>query len=123
MGWLRLTLQGSVLTSSMITPTVLVNGWRVPASYGENVVPVHAGPNRVEVHCQWLMRYGQAGLDTQVPAGGQVSLWYAAPMHQFARGAIGYEKQRRPGLVGFWLLIGVVALLASVLVVLPIALG
>ena len=73
MGWLRLTLQGSALTSSMITPAVTVNGSRVPSHYGENVIPVYAGPNRIEVSCQWLMKYGEATLDTQVPAGGQVS--------------------------------------------------
>ena len=59
MGWLRLTLQGSALTSSMITPAVTVNGWRVPSHYGENVIPVHAGPNRIDVSCQWLMKYGR----------------------------------------------------------------
>ena len=73
MGWLRLTLQGSAMTSSMITPTVLVNGWRVPVRYGENVIPVYAGPNRIDVSCQWLKRFGEATLETTVPSGGQVS--------------------------------------------------
>src|SRR5689334_3556157 len=89
MGWLRLTLQGSPVTSSIITPSVTVNGWRVPASYGENVIPVHAGPNRVDVSCQWLMPFGKATLDTQVPPGAQVPVFYAAPLHQFSQGAIG----------------------------------
>ena len=97
MGWLRLTLQGSAMTSSMITPAVTVNGWRVPSHYGENVIPVHAGPNRIDVSCQWLKKFGEATLETQVPAGGQVAAFYAAPWHQFSRGAIGYEKQKRPG--------------------------
>src|SRR4051812_1853891 len=89
MGWLRLTLQGSATTSSMITPSVTINGWRVPVQYGENVIPVHAGPNRIDVSCQWLLRYGEATLETQVPPGGQVTAFYAAPWHQFSRGAIG----------------------------------
>jgi hypothetical protein len=118
MGWLRVTLQGSALTSSIITPAVSVNGWRVPASYGENVIPVHAGPNRVDVSCQWLWRYGEASLATDVPAGGQVSLYYAAPMHQLSRGAIGFTQQKRQGLPGFTLLLGVVVLLVVALVVL-----
>jgi len=123
MGWLRLTLQGSMMTSSMITPAVLVNGWRVPAQYGENVVPVHAGPVRVDVSCQWLTKFGQATLETQVPPGGQVSVFYAAPMHQFSRGAIGYEKQHRPGVLGFSVMVGVAVLLVLAIVVLPIAIG
>jgi hypothetical protein len=123
MGWLRLTLQGSMMTSSMITPAVLVNGWRVPAQYGENVIPVHAGPNRVDVSCQWLMKFGQATLETTVPDGGQVSVYYAAPLHQFSRGAIGYQKQRRPGLLGFGLVLGVIVLVVVAVLVLIAALG
>ena len=119
MGWLRLTLQGSALTSSMITPSVSINGYRVPAQYGENVIPVYAGPNRVDVSCQWLKEYGQATLQTDVPAGGQVVAYYAAPLHQFTRGAIGYEKQKRPGMAFFWVLMLVVALFVAALVVLP----
>jgi hypothetical protein len=119
MGWLRLTLQGSTLTSSLITPAVTVNGWRVPAHYGENVIPVHAGANRIDVSCQWLMTYGEASLDTVVPAGGQVAAYYAAPWHQFSRGALGYDKQKRPGLVGFGLTVAVIVLLVLALVVLP----
>jgi hypothetical protein len=119
MGWLRLTLQGSTLTSSLITPAVTLNGWRVPSHYGENVIPVHAGPIRIDVSCQWLMKFGEATLETQVPAGGQVTAYYAAPWHQFSRGAIGHEKQRRPGAVGFSVMVAVIALVVAALVVLP----
>jgi hypothetical protein len=119
MGWLRLTLQGSPMTSSIITPAVTVNGWRVPASYGDNVIPVHAGPNRVEVSCQWLWRFGEAALDTDVPAGGQMAVYYAAPMHQLSRGAIGNERQKRPGMPGFALMLGVVLVLVIALLLVP----
>jgi hypothetical protein len=119
MGWLRLTLQGSALTSSLITPAVMVNGWRVPSHYGENVIPVHAGPIRVDVSCQWLVRFGKATLETQVPAGGQVAAYYAAPWHQFSRGAIGYEKQQRPGAAGFCVMMAVIALVVAAIFALP----
>ena len=116
MAWLRLTLQGSPMTSSMITPAVSVNGYRVVAHYGENLVPVWAGPNRVDISCQWLMRFGTATLALDVAPGAQVPVFYAAPMHQFSKGAIGCERQRRPGMLGF-----VVMLAAVVLVVMGIA--
>ena len=119
LGWLRLTLQVSALTSNLITPAVTINGWRVSCHYGENVIPVHAGPNRIDVSCQWLMRYGEATLQTDVPAGGQVTAFYAAPWHQFSRGAIGYEKQKRPGALGFAVLMTAVTLVVVALFVLP----
>jgi len=119
MGWLRLVLQGSALTSSMITPAVTINGYRVPAQYGDNVIPVHAGPNRIDVSCQWLKRFGEATLDTTVPENGQVTAYYAAPMHQFSRGAIGFEKQQRPGRVGFVVTIAVIVVIVTLLFVLP----
>jgi hypothetical protein len=117
MGWLLLTLQGSPLTSSMITPAVLVNGWRVPAQYGDNVIPVHAGPNRIEVSCQWFRRYGRATLETTVPDGGQVPVFYAAPLHMLSRGAIGHEKQKRPGAPGFVLMLSTILLIVVALIV------
>jgi len=119
MGWLRLTLQGSALTSNLITPAVTVNGWRVSSHYGDNVIPVHAGPNRIDISCQWLVRYGEATLQTDVPAGGQVAAFYAAPWHQFSRGAIGYEKQKRPGALGFVVMLAAILLVVVALFVLP----
>ena len=119
MGWLRLVLQGSVMTSSMITPAVTINGYRVPAQYGENVIPVHAGPTRIDVSCQWLKKFGEATLETTVPESGQVLAYYAAPMHQFSRGAIGYEKQKRPGTVGFVVTLAVIVAVVLLVFALP----
>ena len=116
MAWVRLTLQGSPMTSSMITPAVSVNGYRVVAHYGENLVPVWAGPNRVDISCHWLTRFGEATLELDVPPGAQVPVFYAAPLHQFSKGAIGFERQRRPGRTG---LVGMLA--AVVLVVVAIS--
>ncbi len=117
MGWLRLILQGSAMTSSMITPAVTINGYRVPSQYGENVIPVHAGPNRIDVSCVWLKTYGEATLETTVPENGQVTAYYAAPMHQWSRGAIGYEKQKRPGTIAFSVIMAVIVAIVLLLVV------
>ena len=83
-----------------------------------NVIPVHAGPNRIDVSCQWLTKFGEASLETTVPEGGQVLAYYAAPMHQFSRGAIGYERQTRPGALGFAVMIAVIVLVVVALVAL-----
>ena len=54
MGFVDLTLQGSVLTANMIPPEVSINGYRIPASYGLQRVPMPAGP----VHIEALKRLG-----------------------------------------------------------------
>ncbi len=116
MGTLRLTIQGNMLTANMFTPTVQVNGFRVPARYGPQDIPVYAGPNHLDVHAQWLRRYGQASLDTQVAPGQVLDVWYGPPAHQFSRGAIGFEKQNRPGMWFLWALVGVAALMVVMVV-------
>lgn len=106
-GTIRLTLQGNIMTSGL-TPTVYVSGHRVNSRFGTMDVPVWAGRNRVDVHTQWMLTYGQASLEVDVPAGSVVPVYYAVPWHQFARGAIGTEPQSRPGLGAF------VAIMAAV---------
>ena len=106
------------MTSNMVTPTVLLNGHRVPASYGENAFPVPPGRWRVEAYAQWVRRYGHATLDVAVPEGQVTRVYYAAPLHQWTDGAMGLEKQPRKGkALGIGLPVGMV-LLAIVLVLL-----
>jgi hypothetical protein len=121
MGWLRLTLQGGPLSTNLITPTVKVNGHRVLAHYGENVVPVWAGSNRVDVNCQWLRTFGRGTLETQVPPGGEVPVFYAAPRHQFTDGAIGHQRQTRPGGLGFALMVATTLVLCLGAFLMPMA--
>ena len=97
MGWISVVLQGNAMTSNMIPPTVQLNGYRMPASYGDNVYPVPPGRWRVDVHAQWLKRFGEATLEVDVAEGQTVRTYYAAPMHQSTGGSIGFEKQPRRG--------------------------
>lgn len=122
-GWVVLTLQGSVLTSNMIPPTVTMNGHAVPASYGENVVPVHPGRIRVEASCQWLRRYGQAALDIDVAPGQTVPVFYASPYHQFTTGRMGHVPQQRPGVGGLVVLVAALLVIVGVLVGCVVALS
>lgn len=120
-GTIRLTVQGSELTGNLVAPTVHVSGHRVNSRYGTMDVPVWAGRNRVDVHANWLREYGQASLEVDVAPGQVVPVFYALPWHQFTRGAIGLEKQRRPGvgalvgiLGGLLALVGLVVALTAV---------
>lgn len=122
-GYLRINLQGNRMLT-MITPSVQVNGYPVPAQFGPNVVPMPPGVHTVSAHAQWMWSYGQASQQVQVAPGQTVDVYYAAPVLTFMRGAMGFTKQKVPGLVPFvlvivflmLLLIGVpvVAILASV---------
>jgi hypothetical protein len=98
-GIIRLTIQGSVMTSNMITPTCRINGHPVPTRYGAQDLTVWAGPNHLDLEAQWMRTYGQAAIDVDVAPGQVVEVFYAAPLHQFARGNIGLVKQSRPGLM------------------------
>lgn len=121
-GWLQLTLQGSVLTSSVVPPTVRLNGHQVPTSYGLNTIPLPAGRWHIDVHCQWLRQFGQAALDFDLAPGQQVPVFYAAPLHQFTTGTIGFEKQKRKG-VGCFVLLLAVLVVALALIVAAAILG
>lgn len=116
LGTIRLTIQGSMMTANALTPRVRINGYPAPSRYGVQDLPVYAGPNHIDVDAQWMRTYGQAGIDTSVAPGQVVEVWYASPMHQFARGNIGFTKQPRPGMGCLWVALGVFALLVVVLV-------
>ena len=110
-GTIRLTIQGNELTAGMLTPTVVVSGHRVNSRFGTMDVPVWAGPNRVDIHTTWMKQYGQASLDVHVRPGEVVPVFYAVPGHQFSRGSIGHEKQKRKGAGAF------IALMSALVVV------
>ncbi len=119
LGHLRVHLQGSVLTSSMITPTLMLNNQPVKASYGPNDYQLPAGQYHVSAYGQWMRQYGQAALDVAVYPGQTVEVFYAAPLHQFTTGTMGFSKQSRKGLGFFVGLIGAI----MVIVVLMLAIG
>lgn len=116
-GWLQLTLQGSTLTSSVVPPTVRLNGYPVPTAYGLNTIPLPAGRWHLDVHCQWLRQFGQAALDFDLAPGQQVPVFYAAPLHQFTTGSIGFQQQKRRGLGCFVTLMVLLALLVALIVI------
>lgn len=120
-GWISLTVQGNQMTSNMIAPTVRLNGYQVPANYGPNVYPVPPGRWHVDIHCSWLRRYGEAALDCDVAEGQTVPVFYASPYHMFRGGEIGFERQKRRGVLG--LALSITAALVVVVVAVVVQLG
>ncbi|MGJ6979654.1 hypothetical protein ACSDQ9_03865 [Aestuariimicrobium soli] len=97
-GFIEFTMQGNAFTSSMVVPTLTIDGHRVNARYGLNTIPVPSGPHHISVVGHWMRAYGQAELDLQVGPGEHVPVYYAAPFHQFTTGNIGHEPQKKKGL-------------------------
>jgi len=95
---LRFTVQGNVLTSNLVPPTLTIDGFPAPISLGSSTIPIQPGTHRLEVYSQWLRRYGQATLDVSIPPNAMIGVFYAAPFHQFATGALGLTQQKRKGL-------------------------
>lgn len=109
-GFIELTLQGSAITATPVTPSVRVNGYPMRVAYGPNRLAMPPGRAFIEIDCQWMLTYGKASIDVEVPAHGSVPVFYAPPYHQFSRGAIGTEPQRRPGLAGVFGIIAAIVI-------------
>lgn len=114
---IRLHVQGSIWTSSMLTPTVTINGHPVPASYGENLIPVYPGRCVVEAKAHWMRTYGHAAYTVDLGPGQVADVWYAAPMTQFQDGSMGPVKQSRKGVGVF---VGILAVIFAFAIVLPL---
>lgn len=112
---IRLHIQGSVLTNSLIAPKVVVDHQlqaKAPTS-GMVDLPTPPGPRHLRISAQWMREYGQAEMVVDVPPGQLVDVFYNGPYHQFTTGSIGLVPQPKKG-VG--VLIGAIA--GSVLLVL-----
>lgn len=78
-------------------PRLTLNGQETRLKWGENQVPVQPGRYDVWIHVPYLWKIGQAGMPVEVPPGGQVPVFYAAPWFMSLPGAIGHEPVEAPG--------------------------
>ncbi len=116
-GFVRLHLQGSKLSSSMMTPTVRINGALVQAGYGENLLPVWAGTNTIASQGEWMWSYGKAALTVDIAPGQVVDVWYAAPALTFIDGSMGFSRQKHRGRTAVYSVLGVLVALAVAVII------
>jgi hypothetical protein len=95
-GHLRLTITPSPLAwgAGRQRAWARVDGEPVTVRHGDNVLPLDAGRHRVEVYQVWVAEHAAAEAEVDVPAGGEVSLQYAAPYHWRSAGRLGPPPQR-----------------------------
>lgn len=95
---LKFTVQGNVMTTNMVPPTLTIDGFPAPTSIGSTMIPIQPGQHHLEVHSQWMRRYGQAAMDVSITPHSMTEVFYASPVHQFTTGNMGLTKQKRKGM-------------------------
>lgn len=109
-GAVLLTMQGNMFSSTPNSPTVQIDGYPVPGTYGTTFYPLVPGRHLLHLHGQWMRQFGQADLQVDIVPGQTVPVFYAPPWHQFTSGSIGHEKQSRKGLGAMIAIVAVTAL-------------
>ena len=113
---LSFTVQGSMMTSNLIAPTLTIDGHLAPVPVtGTRQIPIMSGRHHLRAHSQWLRRYGHASLEIDVVPGQTLEVFYAPPYHQFSDdGSMGLSPQPREGraffIIAAWVVPGLVVL-------------
>jgi hypothetical protein len=96
---LSFTVQGNIMTSNMIAPTLTIDGYLAPVPIaGTRQIPIMSGRHHLRAHSQWMRRYGHATIDIDVVPGQTLEVFYAPPYHQFIDdGSMGLSPQPRKG--------------------------
>jgi hypothetical protein len=97
-----------------IKPKVFVDGHELPRQdWGRQVIPVTPGQHQVEAHVPYFLpsRVGPAAAAVDVPPGQTVELEYRAPVWAFSPGSMGAPPQKYNGMVIYWILLAVIAVL------------
>lgn len=108
-------------SASMITPLLAIDGHQAPVVWERNVIPVPVGRRHLTAQSTYLWTYGRAELDVDLAPEQTVEVYYAGPLLTFMGGRIGFEPQKRGGVVplaivvGFCILVGVAVIIGAVL--------
>lgn len=118
MGQLVLDLRKpfGLMSASMISPKLTIDGYPAPVRWGPNAFPAPAGPRVLQVSSSYMWDFGKAEMVVDLPPGESRTVHYTGPFWTFQRGRMGSEVQPRPGLVAFLILLAVPILLILLIV-------
>jgi hypothetical protein len=97
-----------------VKPAITVDGYRLPAQWGRNVIPLAPGRHQFEVYTPYFLppRVGPAGLMFDVLPGQTLELEYRSPLIVFLGGSLGAPPQKYNGI---WFMIALY--IASALII------
>jgi hypothetical protein len=107
-GVIRLTVQNTLLGKPALSVRAEVDGVPVRIEHGENLIPLEAGRHRIEISTLLVGGSGDVSAEVDVPAGGELALWYAPSFNQAISGRIG-DRPQQPA--GTWFVLLVAAIL------------
>ncbi|QUH04517.1 hypothetical protein HUO13_30415 [Saccharopolyspora erythraea] len=84
---------------ALFKPGITINGQPGPvATWGKTVIDLPPGQYQIQVHVNYLWKFGHAVAVVPVNAGQQVDVYYKAPAIAFGEGNIGPVPQEVPNL-------------------------
>jgi hypothetical protein len=106
--WTGLTINAkSIPLGSWVKPQAEINGFPVPLQWGDNHIPAQPGVHHIRIHMPWLWQYGKAEITVDNRTQPAPPVYYAPPFINFLNGAIGFSPVKHPGLLAFFLILGV----------------
>ncbi|WP_263249017.1 hypothetical protein [Saccharopolyspora rosea] len=96
---------------ALFKPSVTINGRPMRGAWSRTPVDLPPGQHHIQVHVNYLWKFGHATAVVPVGAGQQVDVFYRAPAVAFGGGAIGPQPQQTPNLgLAIGMMVGVFVL-------------
>jgi hypothetical protein len=106
-----------LLSASIMSPNVKIDGYPAPARWEQNVYPIAAGRHQVQGSTNYLWEYGRAELLVDIAPGQSVEVHYSSPVLTLMKGRMGFELQPRPGMPVLWAMVAIPIVIMIIVVI------
>jgi hypothetical protein len=110
-----------LLSASIMSPNVKIDGYPAPARWEQNVYPIAAGRHQVQGSTNYMWEYGRAEMIVDIAPGQSVEVHYSSPVLTFIQGRMGFELQPRPGMPVLWALLAIPVVIIVIVVIAIVA--